>query len=306
MWWRRLTDEAKARLKSLEPVHLKFDESKSFSPGEVIEAGFFKLAVDQRGAITTLELQDGSKWSYASAEHPIGLMHYQTFSGEDCDGFYKDYIVNEPLVRGWAVPDFTKPGIHEAGAVSGAWEPRLESCRLVEEEDTVCIREKLVFPQEPCELYGCPRYAEVEYRILKEKPGIELSLQWFEKAASRLPEAISYTFNPIVPKPAHWKMDKLGSMISPLEVVSRGSHRLHAVQSGCYYVDEDVCLALLTQDAPLVACGNRNYLRFDNRLAEMEQGFHFVLDNNLWGTNFRMWYEEDARFRFSILLENLE
>ena len=27
---------------------------------------------------------------------------------------------------------------------------------------------------------------------------------------------------------------------------------------------------------------------------------HFNLVNNLWGTNFVMWYEDDARFRFSL------
>jgi hypothetical protein len=26
---------------------------------------------------------------------------------------------------------------------------------------------------------------------------------------------------------------------------------------------------------------------------------HFNLYNNVWGTNFPMWYEDDARFRFS-------
>jgi hypothetical protein len=27
---------------------------------------------------------------------------------------------------------------------------------------------------------------------------------------------------------------------------------------------------------------------------------HFNLYNNVWGTNFAMWYDEDSRFRFSL------
>jgi hypothetical protein len=29
---------------------------------------------------------------------------------------------------------------------------------------------------------------------------------------------------------------------------------------------------------------------------------HFLLHDNVWGTNFPLWYEDDARFRFSIEL----
>ena len=35
----------------------------------------------------------------------------------------------------------------------------------------------------------------------------------------------------------------------------------------------------------------------------MRGGVHFCLLNNLWGTNFPMWFEEDCRFRFKISLE---
>jgi hypothetical protein len=39
-------------------------------------------------------------------------------------------------------------------------------------------------------------------------------------------------------------------------------------------------------------------LDFDNRRPPMRQGMHFLLYDNVWSTNFRMWYGEDARFRF--------
>ena len=31
---------------------------------------------------------------------------------------------------------------------------------------------------------------------------------------------------------------------------------------------------------------------------DVQEGFWFGLENNLWGTNFVMWYDEDASFRW--------
>ena len=56
-----------------------------------------------------------------------------------------------------------------------------------------------------------------------DAPVIELTLQWFDKAACRLPEALWLTFNPRVPSPSRWTMDKLGQAVSPLDVVLDGN-----------------------------------------------------------------------------------
>ena len=44
-------------------------------------------------------------------------------------------------------------------------------------------------------------------------------------------------------------------------------------------------------------------LNFTNDLPKLEHGMHFNLYNNLWGTNFPMWYEEDMRFRFKLMYD---
>jgi hypothetical protein len=70
-----------------------------------------------------------------------------------------------------------------------------------------------------------------------------------------------------------------------------------------YYRDGDAALAIETLDAPLVAPGKQSLLDFDNRRPPLRQGMHFLLHDNVWGTNFRMWYGEDARFRFVLRFE---
>jgi hypothetical protein len=61
-----------------------------------------------------------------------------------------------------------------------------------------------------------------------------------------------------------------------------------------------------TLDAPLVALGERSLLNFTNMQPQLSGGMHFNLLNNLYGTNFRMWYDEDARFRFLLRVQGQE
>lgn len=42
-------------------------------------------------------------------------------------------------------------------------------------------------------------------------------------------------------------------------------------------------------------------LEYDNKIESIEEdGISFVLYDNVWGTNFPLWYEENARFKFEI------
>ena len=55
---------------------------------------------------------------------------------------------------------------------------------------------------------------------------------------------------------------------------------------------------------PLVAPGEPSLLDFNDRQPPLERGMHFNLYNNVWGTNFPMWSDEDARFRFVLRPES--
>ena len=39
---------------------------------------------------------------------------------------------------------------------------------------------------------------------------------------------------------------------------------------------------------------------WDETPVDLAGGWHVCLYDNLWGTNFPMWYEDDAKFRFSL------
>jgi hypothetical protein len=120
-----------------------------------------------------------------------------------------------------------------------------------------------------------------------------------------MPEAIWLSFIPLLPPGAEWRMEKLGKYISPFEVVENGNRHLHAVGEAVELIHPRGFLRIRSADSPLVAPGRPSILDFNNLLAKPEDGMHFCLLNNVWGTNFPMWFEEDCRFRFKLSLEEI-
>jgi hypothetical protein len=81
-------------------------------------------------------------------------------------------------------------------------------------------------------------------------------------------------------------------------VVRGGNRKLHAIDRYVAYRDGRDHLFIESMDAPLLAPGQPSLLDFNNKPPPLKKGMHFNLYNNVWGTNFPMWYDEDARFRF--------
>jgi hypothetical protein len=158
---------------------------------------------------------------------------------------------------------------------------------------------ELGLPEECSASYGGPGSVTLEVTLPDDEPAIHLTLQWFDKPACPLPEALWLSFVPRIRARNGWWLEKLGQRISPLDVIRNGNRKLHAVGTGVFYRDEASDLAIETLDAPLVAPGEPSLLNFNNRQPVVTNGMHFNLYNNIWGTNFPMWYEDDARFRFT-------
>lgn len=74
----------------------------------------------------------------------------------------------------------------------------------------------------------------------------------------------------------------------------------NAVNEGVRYLGTDGRVQITTLDAPLVCPGEPRLLQFDQTFAPLDGGMHFNLHNNVWGTNFPMWVEGDAQFRFTL------
>jgi hypothetical protein len=296
--------EAEEALQRLVPVKVEFTEIEPLSSFESVQLGLFNVKFGSEGAIVSLTDESGKVW--ADTSFPLGLYSYQTFGPADFHRWNEQYHTYWEANAHWLISDFGKPGMEFAQPypTNRLFTPQLMSISLQRGKkiDTVIV--KMSMPEAACEEQGAPREIWVEYVFRKTEPVIDVSISWYNKDAHRLPEASWFSFAPKVDNANLWRMDKLGTSISPLKVVRNGNRNLHAVDKGLYYEGSDGKVIIETMDAPVVSVGQPRLVQFENTFANLNGGMHFNLHNNVWGTNFRMWYEEDTKYRFSLTLAN--
>jgi hypothetical protein len=296
--------EAQTALAGLERQPYKGELQPVQDSQQVFETAFFRIGFDARGAICELrDRRTNRRW--ATPEHPLGLFQYETFSAADYERYLKQYVrLNEGTIA-WAIKDFTKPGLENSPSQHALIQPE----RVLLYHQSTPQRERFVvelyMPGKFVERFGCPFLAVLEVDCPADRPAVCFTLRWYRKRANRMPEAVWFSFEPATSDPQGWTMDKLGARISPLDVVCDGNRHLHGVLMGVDYRDAQGALQIASLDAPLVAPGAPSLLNFDNRQPALERGMHFNLYNNVWGTNFPMWYDENARFRFELSVKNI-
>ena len=77
-----------------------------------------------------------------------------------------------------------------------------------------------------------PQKMYLEMMLPKAEPVIHLNFSWFQKPATRLPEALWLSFHPIAADPKGWMLEKSGETVSPLDVVQSGNRHMHAALEG--------------------------------------------------------------------------
>jgi hypothetical protein len=294
-----LRAQAQQAMDRLNPVEPKPAAGSAAHPGgQEIETAHFTLGIDaQTGAITRLRNKTtGREW--AGPNNPIALLSYQTLSKEDYDRFIAAYLTTK---EDWAFKDFGKPNIGRFGAVSKIWQP---GSAVVHVEETAAAHRILIRPQfEDEEAFeqgraAFPRKAFIELLLPKSEAAIHMNVALFEKPATRLPEAIWLTFNPVAQNEKGWTLEKTGEPVSPFDVVASGNRHMHCLSKGFEYREAEHTFAVETLDAPVIALGEKTPLGFSNTQPDLSTGIHCNLFNNAWGTNYIMWYGENMQFRF--------
>jgi Domain of unknown function (DUF5054) len=293
-----LRDEALAAVRQLEANPPQLLHPSTHPAGKEIETPHFVVALDPvTGAIHRLRSKR-SEQEWASADHPLALFSYQTLSAQDYSQFLANYVIS---TEDWAKKDFGKPNIERFGAEHRDWLPSLRETVIEEDADAHRVLARLEIADAEALQSGraaFPQKMYLELRLPKAEPVVELNFYWFQKPATRMPEALWLTFHPIAASQQGWTMDKSGEQVSPFEVVSSGNRHMHAAGTGFGYTHEQQSFFVETLDAPVIALGEKSPLNFSTSQPDLAGGIHCNLFNNAWGTNYIMWFGENMRFRF--------
>lgn len=273
---------------------------RRLEPGADVTLADWQMRFDETtGAVTGLVHPSGRP--LAEDEHRLATLTYQSFDEADYEAFATGLTI-AAADEAWAFRDNGKPGSDVGGARSARWPAAVDGMWLREASSSnaaqVVLRHR--FAREAVEELGAPPAIFTEWAIWPGADVVSAVVAWVDKPASRLPEALWCGWNPRVDVPARWRIDKLGQPVSPLDVVRYGGRRLHGVGDAISYDGPEGTVSLDTCDAPLVAPGGGRLLDADPALPDLARGFAVLLHDNCWGTNFPMWSEGAATFRFRL------
>lgn len=260
-------------------------------PNRNITAGDYTLRIGGDGAICYLKkgehvyVEDGRAGSFC----------YQVFSAKTVIALQYDHNTHLEKNLAWTEADYHKAGLCRVQDLKDrTYSFAVDS--ILRDGNRVIVR--LVGDQDACDRYGCPRSAELIYTFAET---VKLTLNWFDKDASRIPEALWLGFQFKVDTPARWRMRKIDTWMSPLEVVRDGNRKQHVVPEWVYDA-ADCKIRLLSPHAGLCSVGARNLYVYDNKIDDPAGGLYYCLFNNRWGTNYKTWCEDDVSLDFEFEL----
>jgi len=241
--------------------------------------------------------------SWADQAHTLGQFVYTTYDEADFNKAFGAYQYH-------GEGGFVKPGVDKwANPLSKDWYPILKS--FYQNDQNMCefLLEMEMADPITVTYYGA---ASKYWMRVTVTDTIEIDIQWFNKTTTRLPEAHWLVFNPIteVDQGGYWLMDKLGLLVDPQHVMKNGSQHQHGIWEGVrYYSTSSLMLQIDSLDAPVVSPFKKSPFPAPDMSPQesIAGGMSFNLYNNIWDTNYILWYpyvnlKSDAHslFRFTI------
>ncbi|HEX3527150.1 MAG TPA: DUF5054 domain-containing protein [Thermoanaerobaculia bacterium] len=288
-----LAIDIRARIKAMQPLQ---SAAAGTAPLPVeqwdqpLECGQWSLRFDQHGAIVSLIDKAAGRREWASPDHPLALLRYETF-GPDNFAYFADRYSYDLPPDSWFTGAWGKPGLTAPPAARKSATPLLFGLWRIDDTASCRFLLETRLPPPTVTDFGAPPTLWTELKVPRSGSALKLDLQWLNKTSTRLPETIWLDFQPKPATDEGWSFCKLGQAIDPRQVVINGNRHLHGVWDGVSFCSPtDGSFFLQTLDAPLISPGRHEILDFDNDRAKPGDGVQVNLFNNLWGNDFPQWY----------------
>jgi hypothetical protein len=266
-----------------------------------------KAAISDIGTVHPLRIAGHDKAKELDKNGAINLEHkgmkmvageiaYQTFSAKDYAVFEKTYCRDQFAI--YPNPWFGNPGLENTKAQSASLTAQTTNVAVSKQGKDKKIDCLLSFPDSPAvDGRVLPEQIHTHY-ILKKDGSIEMTVSLLNKPANRLPEAYWVSFVPS--EVVSVFAEKMACRVDVLDVVEGGNRQMHGIDNYVDVITNKGTMRISSLDAPLVVVGERSALNYSTSLPDLSKGIHFCLFNNLWGTNFNMWWEGSISYRFKI------
>lgn len=258
-----------------------------------VSKGSWKFTLNKQGGIG--ELSYNGDAVIRKNNEPV--MEYRAYAKADYDYWLSHYSRDLKETAKWVHGDFSRPLLKyaEGKYLKGRFFYHIDKTAIEENEDTAKIFVNLKCSSELCEKQGAPRDVQIVYTLCEK--GLHMDVSWFGKDANRLTEAI---FLHIHPAKGGFVLKKMNRSVNPEMVVSNGSRNLHAVEKA-QLTTNGGSYDFINCHSPLISIGKGKILEFDNQFEDINKsGISYALYDNVWGTNFPLWYEDNAHFEFRI------
>ena len=318
-------------LEGIYPVLPNLNNFTSIDPNTTFKVGNdLSIGFGSDGSIIHISgTYKGRVFSFADKSHPLGTFSYHTYNESDFElmNSQYDYYGN----AGYDKPNSTA----SANPKSAVYHfPMKGLYRNINDESIFLV--ELEGDPIAHEYYGGPEKVWIQVNIYFSTklvdPILDLSFEviWVNKTATRLAEATMFSFTPplqefISSRPWQDRLYKVYDYNpvypddsypeSIFSVVENGSFYQHAVEQVILVQEGEsmtIKLGLVSPDVPLV-CPILDtyeqqfktptpfpYMNRWNLDSYSLKGFAFNLHNNIWNTNYPLWYpftEEDKNFK---------
>lgn len=278
------------RLIPVSPVNLPSSNHSC----KAVTCGKWSLELNEKGGIGYLACGD----DVIIRQNNETVIDYVSFSNDDYKYWLSHYSRNLEKTAVWALGDFARPLLKYVNGKYpiGRFAYSVDKTACI---DSNKIAVNLKCSSELCTELGAPRLVQIIYTL--NENGLKIDVSWFGKDANRLTEAV---YMHLFPSTNNIKLKKMDSAVNPNSVVSMGGRNLHAVYNAVLESDDNN-YKITNYHSPLISIGRGKILQFDNKFENaVTDGITYVLYNNVWGTNFPLWYEENARFEFDIKIDS--
>ena len=241
-------------------------------------------------------LEDGSVKILHTPGHAcenvwLGRLAYEVYSDKTAHDNLMAYNRDFERTLVWSEGDFGKSGLATvAGLEDERFAYHVDRAQQQGDELRLWLRTE----EKAGEAYGAPRLAVATYRFGES---VRVRLEWFDKDDSRIPEGIFFGMNLGFTDSDRLRLTKLDRPVDPYHVREGGNRKLHGCMKVHYGDAEMESLHSL-----IVSVGGTHLYDENEDYGDIREGLYYLLFNNRWNTNFRLWYGENAAFDFEVKL----